>query len=147
MVDTVDSILKAQEQIHEEKLINIPNNNIKLENVTFSYEDGVEVISNISLEIKENTTNAFVGLSGGGKSTIAKLIACFWEVEQGRISLGGMDYKNIPLKQLYNQISFISQDNFLFDENIRENIRMGKPEATNQEVEEAAKNQGAMTLL
>lgn len=147
MVDTVDSILKAQEQIHEEKLINIPNNNIKLENVTFSYEDGVEVISNISLEIKENTTNAFVGLSGGGKSTIAKLIACFWEVEQGRISLGGMDYKNIPLKQLYNQISFISQDNFLFDENIRENIRMGKPEATDQEVEEAAKKSGCHDFI
>lgn len=147
MVDTVDSILKAPEQIHKEKALGVLSNNIKLEDVSFSYEEGVEILSNVSLEIEEGSTNAFVGLSGGGKSTIARLIAGFWDVEKGKISLGGVDYKDIPLEQLYNQISFISQDNFLFDENIRDNIRMGKPDATDREVEDVAKKSGCHNFI
>ncbi|MGL6197910.1 MAG: ABC transporter ATP-binding protein [Lachnospiraceae bacterium] len=147
MVDTVDSILKAPEQIHKEKALSIPDYNIKLENVSFSYEEGLEILSNISLKIEEGSTNAFVGLSGGGKSTIAKLIAGFWDVEKGNISLGGFDYKEVPLERLYNQISFISQDNFLFDENIRDNIRMGKPDATDREVEDIAKKSGCHDFI
>ena len=73
---------------------------------------------------------AFVGPSGSGKSTIAKLIAGFWDVSSGSITLGGQDLKRVPLKQLYDQVAFVSQDNYLFDESIRENIRMGRPAAT-----------------
>ena len=85
---------------------------------------------------------AFVGPSGSGKSTIAKLIAGFWDVEQGRILLGGHDLKDIPLRQLYEQTAFVSQDNYLFDETVRENIRMGRPGATDREVEAVAKTAG-----
>ena len=85
---------------------------------------------------------AFVGPSGSGKSTIAKLIAGFWDVSAGTITLGGQDLKKIPLSQLYDQVAFVSQDNYLFDESVRENIRMGRPTATDQEVEAVAKAAG-----
>lgn len=147
LVDTVDSILKAPEQIHKEDKVKFPNMDIELKDVSFSYEKDIEVLSDISLRINEGTTNAFVGLSGGGKSTIAKLIAGFWDIEKGNITLGGISYKDISLKQLYEQISFVSQDNFLFDGNIRENIRMGRPEATNEEVEKIAKESGCHEFI
>ena len=85
---------------------------------------------------------AFVGPSGSGKSTIAKLIAGFWDVSAGTITLGEQDLKQIPLPQLYDQVAFVSQDNYLFDESVRENIRMGRPTAADQEVEAVAKAAG-----
>ena len=85
---------------------------------------------------------AFVGPSGSGKSTIAKLIGGFWDVDKGKITLGGQDLKEIPLSQLYDQVAFVSQDNYLFDETVRENIRMGKPGASDAEVETVAKAAG-----
>ena len=85
---------------------------------------------------------AFVGPSGSGKSTIAKLIGGFWDVDKGKITLGGQDLKEIPLPQLYGQVAFVSQDNYLFDETVRENIRMGKPGASDAEVEAVAKAAG-----
>ena len=89
---------------------------------------------------------AFVGPSGSGKSTIAKLIAGFWDVTSGAITLGGQDLNRVPLKQLYDQVAFVSQDNYLFDESIRENIRMGRPAATDAEVEAVAKAAGCDAL-
>ena len=88
------------------------------------------------------TMTALVGPSGGGKSTIAKLIAGFWDANQGKIMLGGVDEREIPLTQLYDQVAFVTQDNYLFDDTIRENIRMGRVEATDQEVETVAKAAG-----
>lgn len=85
---------------------------------------------------------AFVGPSGSGKSTIAKLIGGFWDVKQGSITLGGHDLKEIPLPQLYDQVAFVSQENYLFNENVRENIRMGNPSASDAEVEAVAKAAG-----
>lgn len=90
---------------------------------------------------------AFVGPSGSGKSTIAKLVAGFWDVEKGRITLGGHDLKDIPLRQLYEHTAFVSQDNYLFNESIRENIRMGKPGAGDAEVEAAAKAAGCDSFI
>lgn len=147
MVDTVDSILKAPEQVHPEEHVMLPNRNIELKHIHFSYTDDVEVLSDVSLKIREGTTNAFVGLSGSGKSTLAKLIAGFWDVEKGSITLGGISYQNIPLKQLYAQVSFVSQDNFLFDGTVRENIRMGKPHATDAKVENIAKESGCHEFI
>ena len=96
----------------------------------------------MSLTIPAGTMTAFVGPSGSGKSTIAKLIAGFWDVSAGTITLGGQDLKKIPLPQLYDQVAFVSQDNYLFDESVRENIRMGRPNAADQEVEAVAKAAG-----
>lgn len=90
---------------------------------------------------------ALVGPSGGGKSTIAKLIAGFWDVKEGTVTIGGVDEKEIPLKQLYDQVAFVSQDNYLFDESVRDNIRMGRLSATDREVEAAAKAAGCDTFI
>ena len=107
--------------------------------VSFSYHDGNEVLHNISFETKPGEVTALVGPSGGGKSTIAKLLAGFWDQSSGTISLGGVETKDISFKQLAEEISFVSQDNFLFDVSIRDNIRLGKPNATEDEIIKAAK--------
>lgn len=112
---------------------------IEFDNISFSYHDGTEVLHNISFKTKPGEVTAIVGPSGGGKSTIAKLLAGFWDQSSGRISIGGVDTKNISFKQLAEEISFVSQDNFLFDVSIRDNIRIGKPDATEDEIIVAAK--------
>ena len=91
--------------------------------------------------------NAFVGPSGSGKSTIAKLIAGYWDVTSGFISLGGHKLNDIPLTTLSDKISYVSQDNYLFNRSIRENIRMGNPKATDKEVEEVAKKSGCDSFI
>ena len=112
---------------------------IEFDNISFSYHDGTEVLHNISFKTKPGEVTAIVGPSGGGKSTIAKLLAGFWDQSSGRISIGGVDTKNISFRQLAEEISFVSQDNFLFDVSIRDNIRIGKPDATEDEIISAAK--------
>ena len=112
---------------------------IEFDNISFSYHDGTEVLHSISFKTKPGEVTAIVGPSGGGKSTIAKLLAGFWDQSSGRISIGGVDTKNISFKQLAEEISFVSQDNFLFDVSIRDNIRIGKPNATEDEIISAAK--------
>ena len=81
---------------------------------------------------------AIVGPSGSGKSTIARLLLSFWEVEQGRILLGGVDVRSLPLSQVMRMIAYVSQDNFLFNTSLADNIRLGRPDATDQEVAAAA---------
>ena len=115
---------------------------IQVEHVSFGYHDDKEILHDISLSIPAGSMTAFVGPSGSGKSTIAKLIGGFWDVKKGKITLGGHDLKEIPLPQLYDQVAFVSQDNYLFDETVRENIRMGKPGASDAEVEAVAKAAG-----
>ena len=112
---------------------------IEFDNISFSYHDGTEVLHSISFKTKPGEVTAIVSPSGGGKSTIAKLLAGFWDQSSGRISIGGVDTKNISFKQLAEEISFVSQDNFLFDVSIRDNIRIGKPDATEDEIISAAK--------
>ena len=90
---------------------------------------------------------ALVGPSGSGKSTLAKLIAGFWDVKDGKITMGGHDLREIPLGELYDQVAFVSQDNYLFDDTVRENIRMGRISATDAEVEEAAHNAGCDSFI
>ncbi|HGD5031627.1 TPA: ABC transporter ATP-binding protein [Streptococcus agalactiae] len=115
------------------------NKGITFDNVSFSYHDGTEVLHNISFETKPGEVTALVGPSGGGKSTIAKLLAGFWDQSSGTISIGGVDTNKISFKQLAEEISFVSQDNFLFDVSIRDNIRLGKPQASEDEIIAAAR--------
>ena len=97
------------------------------------------MLSHINLKIPEGKFTALVGPSGGGKSTIARLIARFWDVNDGKITIGGVDIRSMPLAQLADIVSFVAQDNFLFNCSIKENIRLGNPDATDEEVYAAAK--------
>ena len=142
IVGSVDEILNGQEQDHGNAPVQFQRRDIRLSHVSFGYHADKEVLHDVSLTIPVGTMTAFVGPSGSGKSTIAKLIAGFWDVSAGAITLGGQDLKKIPLSQLYDQVAFVSQDNYLFDESVRENIRMGRPSATDQEVEAVAKAAG-----
>lgn len=138
----IRSVLDAPElvrPIQEEKLADTV---LTLENVRFGYNADTEVLHGIDLKITPGTVTAFVGLSGSGKSTIAKLIAGYWDVTEGTIKLGGIDTKKIPAGQLSKLIAYVSQDSFLFDDTIRENIRMGNPNADDQQVEKMAKAAG-----
>lgn len=146
-VDTIDCILKGAEQVHGDAPVALENMDIHMRDVSFGYHEETEILHQVSLTVPAGSMTAFVGPSGGGKSTIAKLIAGFWDVSSGRITLGGHDLNEIPLEQLYDQIAFVSQDNYLFDETVRENIRMGRPSATDREVEEAAKAAGCDAFI
>ena len=133
--------------------LHIPNNEIVFHNVCFSYneitaadktgnEDKVpegNVLHDVSLTFKEGKKTAIVGHSGSGKSTIANLIARFWDVSNGSITIGGIDYKDMSLAQLMEHVNYVTQDTFLFNMSILENIRMGKPAASDEEVKEAAR--------
>ena len=114
---------------------------IQLKDVSFSYggSDGKEVLHHLDLTIPQGKFTALVGPSGGGKSTIARLAARFWDVTGGSITLGGRDIRELPLKQLSREISFVTQDNFLFDCSLKENIRLGRPGASDEEVFAAAR--------
>lgn len=146
IVGSVDEILLGEEQEHGDSPVMFGKIDISVENVSFGYHEE-EILHNISLTIPAGTMTAFVGPSGSGKSTIAKLIAGFWDVKNGRITMGGCDLKEIPLEQLYAQVAFVSQDNYLFDETIRENIRMGNPKATDRQVEAVAKAAGCDSFI
>ena len=135
----IDGILSASELKEIASGETISNNKIELSNVSFAY--GKEtVLHDISLTIEENTKVAIVGPSGSGKTTIANLLARFWDVTDGCITIGGVDYKNLPLSELMSKISYVTQDTFLFNMSIMENIRLGNPAATDEEVKIAAKN-------
>ena len=119
---------------------------ISLQDVHFAYKD-VQVLNGVSLDIKAGMRTALVGPSGSGKSTIAKLIASYWDVSSGRITIGGIDVKTLPPEQVMDLIGYVSQDNFLFNVSVRENIRMGRPEATDEEVEAVAKAAGCHDFI
>lgn len=123
------------------ELAHIADCKIELKNVGFSYTGDIEneVLHNINLTLPTGSFTALVGPSGGGKSTVAKLIARFWDVTQGSISIGGVDIKNMTLTQLSSVVSMVTQDNYLFRSSIKENIRMGNPNATDEEVYAAAR--------
>ena len=119
----------------------LKNYDIELENVDFSYtgKETDNVLKNINLKLPQGTFTALVGPSGSGKSTVARLIARFWDVSRGCIKIGDKKIEDIPLKQLSKLVSFVTQDNFLFNCSLKENIRLGNLQASDEEVYEAAK--------
>ena len=111
---------------------------IEICNVSFSYGNKA-IIKNVSLKIPEKTTVAFIGPSGAGKTTLAKLIARFWEVDSGKITIGGKNVNSYPLENLMEQISMVFQSVYLFEDTIENNIKFGKESASKEEVIDAAK--------
>lgn len=146
-VSQVDEILKAEEQQHGTERVTFENHDIEMKDVSFGYHDDKEILHGVTLSVGQNGMTALVGPSGSGKSTLAKLMAGFWDVKNGVITMGGHDLKQIPLEQLYDQVAFVSQDNYLFDDTVRENIRMGRIGATDAEVEAAAKAAGCDSFI
>ena len=114
---------------------------VVFDNVSFTYTGKKEemAIENVSFKANQGQITAIVGLSGGGKSTIANLISRFWDVTEGSVKIGGVDIRDISEKDLMNHVSFVFQDIFLFKQSILDNIRMGNPNATEEQVIEAAK--------
>ena len=146
-VSQVDEILKAEEQQHGTERVTFENHDIEMKDVCFGYHDDKEILHGVTLSVGQNGMTALVGPSDSGKSTLAKLMAGFWDVKNGVITMGGHDLKQIPLEQLYDQVAFVSQDNYLFDDTVRENIRMGRIGATDAEVEAAAKAAGCDSFI
>lgn len=137
-LEQVTAFLKTPELVRPSEPVSLGERTYQFEDVHFGYKE-TEVLHGISFQTKPGTMTAIVGPSGSGKSTIAKLMAGFWDVTSGSVRFGGQDIRQIPFEQLMGEISYVAQDNFLFDKSIRENIRMGNPSATNAEVEAAAK--------
>lgn len=137
-LEQVTAFLKTPELVRPSEPVSLGERTYQFEDVHFGYKE-TEILHGISFQTKPGTMTAIVGPSGSGKSTIAKLMAGFWDVTSGSVRFGGQDIRQIPFEQLMGEISYVAQDNFLFDKSIRENIRMGNPSATNAEVEAAAK--------
>ncbi len=142
-----DALNRMDEILDQEQLPNVTEGaaiqdaSIKLQDVTFAYDEAKEnAIDGITIDIKAGDHVAFVGPSGGGKTTLASLIARFWDVKSGSISIGGVDVRNINTDELMNQVSYVFQDSKLLKASILENVRMGRPDATDEEVLEALKN-------
>ena len=137
-VDLANEILDIEQMDIDGEDIKPANRDIHLEHVGFAYENR-KIIDDVTLDIKENTTTAIVGPSGGGKTTITSLIARFWDVQEGKVTLGGRDVKDYSFDSLMENFSFVFQRVYLFEDTIANNIRFGKPDATMDEVIEAAK--------
>ena len=137
-LEQVTAFLKTPELVRPSEPVSLGERTYQFEDVHFGYKE-TEVLHGISFQTRPGTMTAIVGPSGSGKSTIAKLMAGFWDVTSGSVRFGGQDIRQIPFEQLMGEISYVTQDNFLFDKSIRENIRMGNPAATDEEVEDAAK--------
>ncbi len=119
---------------------------VSIENVSFGYDEK-EVLHDVSLAIKPGSFTAFVGPSGAGKSTMAKLIASYYDPGRGSIKIGGIDLKDIPLDKYNAMISYVSQNNYLFNMSIYDNIRVAKPDATNEEIEDICRKCGVDSFI
>ena len=116
------------------------NNNITFEDVCFEYVENQPVLKHLNLEVKKGETLALVGNSGGGKSTIVNLIPRFYDIQHGAIKIDGVDIRDFTMKSLRSEIAIVFQDNFLYSGTIRENILMGNPDASEEQLEQAVKS-------
>ena len=147
IIGEVADILDREDLHRPETAKTLPtDNSIELKDVRFAYHEK-EVLHGVSLRIEPGTVNALVGPSGSGKSTIARLIASLWDVDGGSITLGGVDIRTLPLKECTDRIAYVSQDNYLFDLSVMDNIRMGRRGATDEEVMAAAKACGCHEFI
>ena len=147
IVGEVAEVLSGEDMQRPESAEKLTADNaIQLKDVRFAYHDK-EVLHGIDLHIAPGTVNALVGPSDSGKSTIARLIASLWDVKDGAIELGGVDIRTLPLAECTKCIAYVSQDNYLFDLSVMDNIRMGRKGATDAEVIDAAKKCGCHEFI
>ena len=138
--DKLINVYNEKEISYEFEVMPFKNYDIKFENVNFSYEKDKPVLKNISFEAKQGTSTALVGSSGSGKTTVTNLIARFWDCQSGIISIDGTDITKIYPEELLTNISMIFQDVYLVNDTVENNIKLGKPDATHEEVVKAAKD-------
>lgn len=136
----IDEILKLDEMADTASKAELADHTIAFEHVTFSYGEEQPVLEDVSFTVPDGKVTALAGVSGSGKSTAASLICRFWDITEGQICMGGVPLNQIPLSDLMSQISFVTQNTFLFKKSIRENIMMGNPEVTEKEMMQAAKD-------
>ncbi|MCR4726978.1 MAG: ABC transporter ATP-binding protein/permease [Clostridia bacterium] len=143
----VTEILERKEMERPSELTRVPQgSDICLKDVKFSYKEK-EVLHGVNMSIKQGEFVAIVGPSGSGKSTVARLIDSLWDVDSGSITYGGVDIRELPLKWYMEQISYVAQENYLFDLSIKENIRLGRAGATDEDVVNAAKATGCHEFI
>ena len=147
IVGEVVGILEQPELKRPAESTAVPkDHSITLTDVKFGYHDK-EILHGVNMELAAGTVNAIVGPSGSGKSTIAKLIASLWDVNSGSIKIGGVDIKQLSLTDFNQKIAYVAQDNYLFNESVRENIRQGNPNATDEQVIEVTKKSGCYDFI
>lgn len=149
-VDRVFAVIDLEEPIHDKPgAVRLPEitGRVRLDHVSFEYKKGVPALSDVTLEARPGQMIAFVGPSGAGKSTIANLIPRFYEVTSGSISIDGHDIRDVTVDSLREQIGIVPQETMLFSTTVRENIRYGRLDATDEEVEEAAKAANADSFI
>ena len=147
IVDEVVGILEQPELKRPKRSAAVPkDNSITLTDVRFGYHEK-EILHGVNMKLEAGTVNAIVGPSGSGKSTIAKLIASLWDVNIGSIKIGGADIKQMSLTDFNRKIAYVAQDNYLFNESVRENIRQGNPAATDEQIIEVTKKSGCYDFI
>ena len=143
----VTEILERKDMVRPGEVTKKPaGSDITLKDVRFTYKD-IEVLHGINMEIRQGEVAAIVGPSGSGKSTIARLIDSLWDVDSGTITYGGVNIKDIPLEYYTSQIAYVAQDNYLFDMSVKENIRLGRAGASDEDVINAAKATGCHDFI
>lgn len=146
-IDRIDSVLNMESLSDPAKPSRPADNSVELRGVTFSYDGTKNALSDISLKIPAGQTTAFVGPSGGGKSTLASIVARFFDPQQGKVLVGGVDVKDIVKEELMNTVSFVFQNSKLIKASILDNVRLGKPNATEAEVMQALKAAQCMDII
>lgn len=146
-IDRIDSVLNMESLSDPAKPSRPADNSVELRGVTFSYDGTKNALSDISLKIPAGQTTAFVGPSGGGKSTLASIVARFFDPQLGKVLVGGVDVKDIGKEELMNTVSFVFQNSKLIKASILDNVRMGKPNATEAEVMQALKAAQCMDII
>lgn len=134
----IRKVMSLPEMVRPEKEVSLDvHKAFEFKEVNFAYEEGIEVLHHANFQVKHKGVFAIVGESGSGKSTIAKLMTGYFDATEGEISYGGVNVKAIPVKQLMREVTYVAQDNFLFDTSLRDNLRIAKPDATEEEIQRA----------
>ena len=146
-IERVDRVLKLSELSTSDNVQHPTDGSVELENVSFSYDGSKNAVDNVSLKIADGQTVAFVGPSGGGKSTLASIIARFFDPQSGSVRIGGADVRQIPKDELMNTVSFVFQNSRLIKGSILDNVRLSKPEASETEVMAALRAAQCMDII
>lgn len=139
VIDEIKDVMKLPELERGHTSQKINSYDVAFDNVTFGYDENKKIFQDLSFTAKEGELTAIVGYSGGGKSTLAKLIAGFWNIDSGKISIGNVDLNDISLERNMDIVTYVSQENYLFQKSITDNMRMAKSDASIEEIQSACK--------